>query len=239
MPKVIEYPSSSFAKALELANAVDYLGGNCTVQSCADKLNKKVSGGFGMLISSAIKHSLITRKREEMFTTKLFKDIKLAYNDGEKTQNLRQSFLSPVLYKRIYERFKGKDLPVQMLDKLLVREFAVEADLGSRISGYFIDGVKFLNLLDGNKLVDIDIEKEPANSEKSEPENKESEVENSSSSNVTNSSVENVSHNTAYVIHIKGPGMDSKITINEEDDFLILEAMTRKIKKKLNEMGGE
>ncbi len=239
MPKVIEYPSSSFAKALELANAVDYLGGNCSVQSCADKLNKKISGGFGMLISSAIKHSLITRKRDELFTTQLYKDIKLAYHNEEKTQNLRQAFLAPLLYKRIYERFKGKELPVQMLDKLLVREFAVETDLGSRISGYFIDGVKFLNLLDGNKLVDIDIEKETANSENGDLENKENEVEISLSNNVTNPSIENVTHNTAYVIHIKGPGMDSKITINEEDDFLILEAMTRKIKKKLNEMGGE
>jgi len=239
MPKVIEYPSGSFAKALELANAVDYLGGNCTIQSCADKLNKKVSGGFGMLISSAIKHSLITRKREELFTTQLYKDIKLAYNDEEKTQNLRQAFLSPTLYKRIYERFKGKELPIQMLDKLLVRECAVEANLGSRISGYFIDGVKFLNLLDGNKLIDIEIEKETSASENGEEVNKENENEISSSNNVTSPVLENMSHNTAYVIHIKGPGMDSKITINEEDDFLILEAMTRKIKKKLNEMGGE
>src|SRR5690242_7455367 len=227
MPKVIEYPSGSFTKAMELANAVDYLGGNCTVQSCADKLNKKVSGGFGMLISSAIKHSLITRKRDELFTTQLYKDIKLAYDDEEKTRNLRKAFLSPILYKRVYERFKGKELPVQMLDKLLVREFSVEPNLGSRISGYFIDGVKFLNLLDGNKLVDIDIEKETTNSENSETENEENDVENSFSNNFANPPVENVGHNTAYVIHIKGPGMDSKITINEDEDFLILEAMTR------------
>lgn len=239
MPKVIEYPSGSFGKALELANAVDYLGGNCTVQSCADRLNKKVSGGFGMLISSAIKHGLITRKREELFTTQLYKDIKLAYTDEEKTANLRKAFLSPVLYKRIYERFKGKELPVQMLDKLLIREFSVEADLGSRISGYFVDGVKYLNLLDGSKLVDLDIENELAAPENNGEEDKENEKENSLSSNVTNPTAENVVHNSAYVIHIKGPGMDSKITINEEDDFLILEAMTRKIKKKLNEMGGE
>jgi hypothetical protein len=236
MPKVIDYPSASFGKAYELADAVDYFGGNCTVQSCADRLNKKVSGGFGMVISSAIKHGLIGRKKDDLFTTQLYKDIKLAYNEKERGDNLRKAFLSPILYRKIYERFKGKELPISMLDKLLIREFGVDTEAGSRIAGYFVDGVKAFNLMVGNALINLDseniIQKE---------ENIESEHADEPEIQVVNTSFisDNLNHNTSYIIHIKGPGMDSKITINEEDDLLILDAMTRKIKKKLNEMGGE
>jgi hypothetical protein len=192
-----------------------------------------------MLISSAIKHNLISRKREELFTTQLFKDVKLAYNDDEKQDFLRKSFFAPNLYKSIYERFKGKELPISMLDKLLVREFNVDSDAGSRISGYFIDGVKFLSLLDGNKLVEFDGISDSQNSNKNEPQHTDIEPETTTSNFVFSAPIEPQPHNSVYVIHVKGPGMDSKITINEEDDLVILEAMIRKIKKKLNEMGGE
>ncbi len=231
MPKVVEFPSSPFSKALELANAVDYFGGNCSLQSCADKVNKKISGGFGMLVSSSIKHNLISRKKDQLLTTNLYKNIKSAADSRQERNCLRKAFLSPVLYKKVYERFKGKDFPLPMLDKLLIREFAVGADLGSRIAGYFIDGLKSLHLLDGGKLVDMEVEEKPrAKSEDFKPVN--TNIEINPVATILPAQPDVVT-GTGYIIHVTGPGMDSTITINEAEDFFILEAITRKIKKQL------
>ncbi|HEV8515619.1 MAG TPA: hypothetical protein VGQ59_20185 [Cyclobacteriaceae bacterium] len=244
MPKLIDYPAASFMKAMELANAVEYLGGSCTIQSCADRLGKKVSGGFGMLISSAIKFNLVTRKGEELKSTQLYKNIKLAYNEEEKNENLRSSFFSPRLFSNLYDRFKGRELPISMLPKLLIREFNVDEEAGSRISGYFVEGLRYLNLLDGNKLMDIN------NGRTSVVEEIDT-VEENTSAPILNQDTNVIPvipqqaqevlslNNSVYTIHLKGPGMDSKITISEEEDFLILEAMVKKIKRKMNELGKE
>lgn len=242
MPKVIDYPAASFAKAMELANAVEYLGGTCTIRSCADRLGKKVSGGFGMLISAAIKYSLVTRKGEELKNTPLYRSIKLAYNETERTENLRYSFLSPRLFSNLYERFKGRELPITMLPKLLIREFNVDEDSGSRISGYFVDGLRSLSLLDGNRLIDI-VNDQNAVMEADVSESKPGLILDQEGTMVPAIAPQTQEipslNNSIYTIHLKGPGMDSKITISEEDDFLILDAMIKKIKRKMNEMGGE
>lgn len=231
-------------KAMELANAVEYLGGACTIQTCADRLGKKVSGGFGMLISSAIKFNLITRKGEELKNSQLYKNIKLAYNEDEKNENLRSSFFSPRLFSNLYDRFKGRELPISMLPKLLIREFNVDEDAGSRISGYFVEGLRFLNLLDGNKLIEISNGKTNSAEEIDTVEEKESGLIFNQESNVnpgiTQQAQEVLSlNNSVYTIHLKGPGMDSKITISEDEDFLILDAMVKKIRRKMNELGKE
>ncbi len=38
MPKNLNYPLASFQKAFALADAVDALGGSCSVESCAEKM---------------------------------------------------------------------------------------------------------------------------------------------------------------------------------------------------------
>lgn len=241
MGKIIEYPRGSFKNGLEIAAAVDYLGGSCSIISCAERLSKKVSGAFKDLISSAVKHNLITSKKEVLSTTELFRVYKLAYDETEKLETLRKSFLAPQLYKNIYERFRGKELPVSMLDKLLIREFGVDDRFGSRASGYFVDGVKSLKMLENGKLIDnVDSNSD----DNGNIEILESETDDNSASVIDNLPVElkketiqiPMSSNTAsYSVMIVGPGMNTKIEINEEDDLYILDAMINKIKRKFKE----
>jgi hypothetical protein len=141
MPRTVDYPHAAFKSSIDLATAVDYLGGSCSVINCAERLNKKVSGAFKSLVSAAVKHGLITVKKDVLNTTELYRLYKFSYNEEEKLDTLRKAFLYPVLYQKIYERFKGKELPVSMLDKLIIRELAVEESYGSRVAGYFVDGV--------------------------------------------------------------------------------------------------
>jgi hypothetical protein len=43
------------------------------------------------------------------------------------------------------------------------------------------------------------------------------------------------SNKDLFTVMIVGPGMNTKIEINEEDDLIILDAMIKKIKRKLSE----
>lgn len=240
MPKVIEYPRASFQRVLEMADAVDYLGGKCSVQSCADKLRVKVTGAFTALIGAAKKHGLVESARDSLVITETYKKIKLAYDDTEKRYNMRLSFLAPPTYSKVYEKFKGRELPVQMLDKLLIREFGVDSDAAQRISNYFIEGARLCELLIDNKLVDIesgasDITAKVTSNFDSPSESQDTEMQKQSFDVFKSEHLPLSVAVDSYVVHIYGPGMNSKLTIAEDEDLLILDAMISKLKKRMRE----
>ncbi len=247
MPKLIDYPRASFPRVLEMADAIDYLGGTCSVLTCAEKMGVKVTGSFTALIGAAKKHGLVISDKNSLKTTLLYKNIKLAYDDQEKQQNLRSAFLAPPLYRNIYERFLNKELPIKMLDKLMIREFGVDEDIAQRVMNYFLEGAKNYEILVENKIVDINIKTNSSNTvEITEEDNNDylqDGDDNKSAVRVIDQSESEVysvpsqitpstSLLDSFTIHIYGPGMNSKLLISEEDDFLILDAMISKLKKK-------
>ncbi len=232
MPVSIGYPRASFKAALELANSADSLGGTASAEICAEKMGNKLGGAFNYIVSAASKFNLINIKSGQISTSSLYRDIKLSYTDEEKAKLLITSFLSPPVFSRLYERFKGSELPVAMLEKMLIKEYSVDDNSASRIKKYFLEGAKFTGLLDPqNKLVIYDIAK-------SDPEVSDSEElqiipENSNMLNDVKPTI-SLSDFDEFVFHITGPGINSKISIREEEDFIIVEAMIRKIKKRFD-----
>ena len=136
-----------------------------------------------------------------------------------------------------------------MLSKLLIREYDVEDKQAERVSKYFIDGLQYLNLLDGdNKLLDyatgeeveedyVEIEEENDLPTKSNyaspylPEKPSAQILHIENKNNTLNRIEK--ETTDFIVHIMGPGIDSQIVIKEEEDLLIVDAMLKKVKKKL------
>lgn len=157
MPKLIDYPRTSYTGAWELAEITDDTGGKCTIETAARKLNRKVSGSFKAIIGSAVKFGLITSKRELLTTTTLFKRIKHAYDKQEELTFHREAFLTPPLFTQICRKFRSRELPVQMLDVMLIREFGVEEINAQGVAKAFVDGCRMVGLLDENNTVaDID-----------------------------------------------------------------------------------
>lgn len=244
MPKLIEYPRASFIKALEVAKAVDSLGGECSADTCADKMNYSggsKNGAFAALVGAAVKHQLITSKAS-LSTSELYRNINLAYDEDERMEHLKISFLNPPLYRKIYERFKGKELPMSILEKMLVRDYEVDRNMASRVGGYIVEGAKFVSLLVDNKLME--------NVKTEEVEVLPEKVNVHDSSNERNQKGEltpyqeipiHSPHNEdrqgfnadGYIIHIVGPDTDSKYKLADEDDFVIIEATLRKLRRKL------
>lgn len=157
MPKLIDYPRTTYAGAWELSEIVDDTGGKCTIEMAARKLNRKVSGSFKAIIGSAVKFGLMTSKRDLLTTTTLFKRIKHAYDKQEELVFHREAFLTPPLFTQLCRKFRSRELPVQMLDVMLIREFAVEEINAQGVAKAFVEGCRMVGLLDEHNIVaDID-----------------------------------------------------------------------------------
>lgn len=157
MPKLIDYPRTTYTGAWELAEVVDDTGGKCAIETAARKLNRKVSGSFKAIIGSAVKFGLMTSKRELLSTTTLFKRIKHAYDKQEEILFHREAFLTPPLFTQICRKFRGRELPIQMLDVMLIREFSVEEINAQGVAKAFVEGCRMCGLLDDhNMMADID-----------------------------------------------------------------------------------
>ncbi|RTQ45687.1 hypothetical protein EJV47_24695 [Hymenobacter gummosus] len=157
MPKTIDYPRTSYLSAWEVAEVVDDTGGKCSIEACARKLNRKVSGSFKAILGSAVKFGLLISKREMLTTTNLFRRIKNAYDKSEEKIYHREAFLHPPLFSHICRKFRNRELPVHMLDVMLVREFDVEEINAQGVAKAFVEGARMVDILDErNVIADID-----------------------------------------------------------------------------------
>ncbi|MBD2768394.1 hypothetical protein IC235_10865 [Hymenobacter sp. BT664] len=157
MPKLIDYPRTTYASAWELAEVIDDTGGKCAIETAARKLNRKVSGSFKAIIGSAVKFGLLTSKRDLLTSTTLFKRIKHAYDKQEELVFHREAFLTPPLFTQLCRKFRSRELPVQMLDVMLIREFGVEEINAQGVAKAFVEGCRMVGLLDERNIIaDID-----------------------------------------------------------------------------------
>jgi hypothetical protein len=157
MPKTIDYPRTSYMSAWEIAEVVDDTGGKCAIETCARKLNRKVSGSFKAIIGSAVKFGLVTSKRELLTTTNLFRRIKHAYDKQEEKVFHREAFLHPPLFNQICRKFRNRELPVHMFDVMLIREFGVEEINAQVVAKAFVEGARMVGIMDERNMVaDID-----------------------------------------------------------------------------------
>lgn len=157
MPKLIDYPRTNYTGAWELAEITDDTGGKCAIETAARKLNRKVSGSFKAIIGSSVKFGLITSKRDLLTTTTLFKRIKHAYDKQEELLFHREAFLTPPLFTQLCRKFRSRELPIQMLDIMLIREFNVEEINAPGVAKAFVEGCRMVGLLDEHNIVaDID-----------------------------------------------------------------------------------
>lgn len=236
MPKQLDYPRASLKAALQLAKAIDDLGGTCSADLAADKLGKRVSGAFQALIGSSAKYGLISNKGGKLSVEKLYRDYKLAYNEQERGVFAQKALLSIPLFQKIYTQFQDTKLPIDHFEKYLIRELQVPEVIASRVATYFVEGAKLTGLMNS----DYSFSKRSIET----PKDTEVELANETDSGGEDSSpleesppgaIFGVSTVGAYAVRIQGPGIDSMIEISGEDDLLIVQAMLKKIEKLLRE----
>ena len=149
MPKVVDYPRASLVQALELASAVEQLGGDCTAAAAAGVTGHRLGGTFTALSAAATKYGWVTARRSRLRTTPAFRDYRLAGDDATRRGALRTALLCPPLFARLARRFAGRPVPEGALPGLLVREFGVPEAIAARVAGYFVAGARQAGMLDG------------------------------------------------------------------------------------------
>ncbi len=82
----------------------------------------------------------------------MYKDIKLSYTDDEKNTNLIKSFLLPDTYREILERFDKNELPIDVLDKMLIKEYNVANNISQLVANNLIKGAEKLGLIVNGKI---------------------------------------------------------------------------------------
>ena len=241
MARIIEYPRASLRAALQLADAIDGFAGSCSVSLAAEKLGKKVSGAFQAQIGSSVKFGLINSKAGKLSVSPLYRNYKLAYTPDDAQQYLREALLSPPLFNAIFNRFKGQKLPVNHFEKMLIKEFNVPDEIASRVSGYFLDGIKQAGLLssDNTLINDTSVGKSDVTEDDKEPVF-ESDSGTSPSNDLDAISGEGIptkvissSLGEDYHLSIKGAGISFAIEIKDTDDLEIVQIMLKKIEKAL------
>lgn len=225
MSKIVNYPSAGFQKSLELSKAVDTLGDNSSADVCAQKMGKKMSGGFKDLIAAAVKYGFILNKKGKLALTDAYKEYKLSYNDDEANKHLQGFFLKPQLFQEIYDKYKNVGLPVDVLDKALVREFGVPDKHATRTSTYFISGARFIKLLNEDNTFNSTVD-----SDTRIPESDEKKPFRPNDAGAPDF----VASKDSYSIKITGPGVDTTISITEDSDFDIIDAILKKVRSKVS-----
>lgn len=234
MPKILDYPSATFEKCIELANAIESLGGNCSKDIAGEKMGLTgTSGGFGQIVSSAVKFKLIRYEKGKLSITETFKSIKQAYSENERLVIERDAFLTPKVFRSLFEKLKGKEIPTEILPKMLIREFGVESEDASKVSKYFIKGLTEIKLIAGNIIIDDSVSNVEIEEGKDNEEPETINLPTKAFDNGLNGFEEAlIIQPEKYVVHFIGPGLNSKLEIQDSEDFLIVEATLKKIKKK-------
>jgi hypothetical protein len=253
MAKQIDYPRGSLRAAMQLAEAVDSFAGNCSVELAAEKLGKKISGAFAALVGATVKYGLVHSRGGKLTNSSTFREIKLAYTPQDATMHLRKAFLTPPLFRAVYDKFHNQKLPVEHFEKVLIREFNVPDAYASRIGRYFVDGAKQCGLLGtDNVLIGADdrVLQQPSSDTAQFVEGDDVESapygEAADPLNAAKPSphvAENVEayrtitrHDdsaSGFRMNIRGPGVDVSLEIKELDDLEIVQVMVRKIEKAL------
>lgn len=237
MPKIVNYPRKSFDTAFTIAEAVEKLGGKCTEQLLGDKLGKKMGGGsFVADITSAIKHGLITKEKNNLKITDLYKNIKLSYTEDEKNDNLIKSFLLPDTYSEILERFDKKELPIDVLDKMLIKEYNVADNISQLVANNLIKGAEKLGLIVNGK---VSLNKEILEEVKKDAAEKadEEEEKNDSESSKGKESKHTIGNNSSIAKKIKenienGQAIQKEVVININIQLTVPETTNEEVYEK-------
>jgi len=145
------YPYYTISVALGVAEDVESLGGyNVSEHTLADKWNIKntKTRSFAGKVSSAKHFGLLAGEGRLLSLTERALLILRPKDDEVKKELLREAFLVPELYRGLYDKFKGKNLPaLKTLANILFHDYGINPNVSKGAAKSFADSAKFVGLL--------------------------------------------------------------------------------------------
>lgn len=229
MPKLVDYPNSSWSNALKFAEAVRELGQECSLETCASRLGMAVKGGaFNYIKAGAMKYGLVDANNGKVATTELFRQMDLAYDPAKKSALAAKAFLNPGLFLRLWEKYRGSRLPVDMLGKILAADFAVPSSISLRIASYFVDGAREVGLLGGDNTFVIALPTTNGDQVQQKSEHTPGLVETPAEP------APEVTIKTDVIVIIKGKGINFSLVIESKDDIEDVKNVLKTVERKIS-----
>ena len=200
MPKKKPYPLNGLGECLALAENVHKMGNKASVIDLATRMNRKISGPFQTLVSSAVKFQLVQNRKAIIELTQTGLDLLLAYTE-EAFQKQVSQIISMI---PIYQILKSNQLNNSrvLLAKQLEKEFLISSTDTNQVIQSIYKTIETYPFLKENHALLEAIEPSP----------------------IDHSLV------MAYEISIKGPGIQYQSTIQNQSDFSVIDALIQKLK---------
>ena len=150
----------------------------------------------------------------------------------KKSRNcLGKRFLNVPLFSQVFTRFQQNGELPDILTKVLIREFDVNENLASAIRHYFITGAIESGLLsEDGKFVESDV---------AERDGEQTSVHDEAGhqAHAPQPIATSVAADGEFNITIAGPDLNSTFAIREPEDLLIVDAMLKEVRRKLEAAG--
>lgn len=150
------YPPISLDKALKFADIVEKLGArNVSEPILLKELDlKTTTNSFWGKTASAKHFGLLTVDGKTYTLTERARLILRPKDEDSKKNLLIESFLTPDLYKELYEKFLEKEIPLlDTLANILFHDHNINANVSKDAARAFIDSAKYVGLLGADNLL--------------------------------------------------------------------------------------
>lgn len=155
------FPSLSLPYAISVVSDASRFGTNITDSHLAGNTSPK-GGTFGRKKASLKYYGLIETEGEKIRITALAEKILRPVNDKEKVEGIREAFLKPELFNKLYISTQ-KNIPIEisLLGNILLREYGVQPAGKNEFistlikSGIFANLIKY-NTSDKNEIIFLD-----------------------------------------------------------------------------------
>ena len=155
------YPSYTLQHCIHLTETIYKLFGN-SVHIPREKISEKTSISYGHLqtqLSSAGYYDLLdSRKNEGYKPSARFLQLYRPKPDENLRELKIEAFKQPDLYAKIIREHNNKQLTVDGLATLLVRDYRIAENACEAAAGIFIENAKELSLINADNFFSIDAE---------------------------------------------------------------------------------
>lgn len=151
------YPPYSLEETLRFITTIEKLGSRNVSESVVLKeldIKQPNTKSYWGKVTSAKQFGLLIVEGKNYTLTEKARLILRPKDEGSKKSVLMESFLNPELYKELYEKFGGQQLPPpETLANILFHDHGLNVNVSSDAAKAFIESAKYINLLSHENIL--------------------------------------------------------------------------------------
>ena len=111
------------------------------------------NGAFLRTVAALTQYGFVKKDGNDYKLTDLSRKILIPTTDTAEEEAVKEAALTPAVFKQLYERYDGQELPT-LLPNILVTDFGILDGAKNKVAAIFRQSMEHVNLLSGNTLGD-------------------------------------------------------------------------------------